>query len=113
MPARENFNVSKDPEMRTGSAVRVRRGDPVHGRVGAAGEFGRGAGQRQQLREPAGWPSAEKVLASEKKPLRVFLCDGRNDNRGLRRNGEYDETRDWFQQNVRLMKALRTRRYTT
>ena len=25
----------------------------------------------------------EQVLASEKKPIRVFLCDGRNDNRGL------------------------------
>lgn len=33
-------------------------------------------------------------------------CDGRNDSRGLRRGGEYDETRDWFYQNVRLMKAL-------
>ena len=25
----------------------------------------------------------ERVLASDKKPIRVFLCDGRNDNRGL------------------------------
>src|SRR5437763_9820703 len=47
----------------------------------------------------------ERVLASEKKPIRVYLCDGRNDNRGLR-NGVYDEKRDWFYQNVRLMKAL-------
>ena len=45
------------------------------------------------------------MLAAEKKPIRVYLCDGRNDNRGLR-NGSYDETRDWFYQNVRLMKAL-------
>ena len=37
----------------------------------------------------------EKVLATDKKPIRVYLCDGRNDNRGLR-NGKYDETRDWF-----------------
>ena len=42
----------------------------------------------------------EKVLESEKKPIRVFLCDGRNDNRGFR-NGVYDEKRDWFYQNVR------------
>ncbi len=53
----------------------------------------------------------EKVLATEKKPIRVFLCDGRNDNRGLRRGGEYDETRDWFFQNVRLMKALSQKGY--
>src|SRR5215471_17709929 len=50
------------------------------------------------------------VLRSEKKPIRVFLQDGRNDNRGVGRGG-YDETRDWFLQNVRLMKALTERGY--
>jgi enterochelin esterase family protein len=53
----------------------------------------------------------EKVLESEKKPIRVFLCDGRNDNRGMGRNGAYDEKRDWFFQNVRLMKALTKKGY--
>ena len=53
----------------------------------------------------------EKVLETDKKPIRVYLCDGRNDNRGLRRNGEYDEKRDWFLQNVRLMKALTEKGY--
>ena len=53
----------------------------------------------------------ERVLASEKKPIRVFLCDGRNDNRGLRGGGDYDEKRDWFYQNVRLMKALTQKGY--
>ena len=52
----------------------------------------------------------EKVLASPKKPIRVFLCDGRNDNRGMR-GGKYDETWDWFYQNVRLMKALTAKGY--
>ena len=52
----------------------------------------------------------EKVRAAEKKPLRVYLCDGRNDNRGLRR-GVYDEKMDWFHQNVRLMKALTEKGY--
>jgi enterochelin esterase-like enzyme len=47
----------------------------------------------------------ERVLASEKKPIRVFLCDGRNDNRSS------DEKRDWFFQNVRLMKALTQKGY--
>ena len=50
------------------------------------------------------------VLASEKKPIRVFLCDGRNDNRGFR-NGVYDEKWDWFLQNVKLMKALTQKGY--
>ncbi len=36
----------------------------------------------------------------------AYLRDGRNDYRGDGRGGAYDETRDWFLQNVRLMKAL-------
>ncbi|HXK02883.1 MAG TPA: alpha/beta hydrolase-fold protein [Verrucomicrobiae bacterium] len=53
----------------------------------------------------------ERVLESPKKPLRIFLCDGRNDNRGTGRGGAYDQTRDWFFQNVRLMKALAQKGY--
>ena len=51
------------------------------------------------------------VLKSERKPIRVFLQDGRNDNRALNANGTYDETRDWFYQNVRLMEALTKKGY--
>jgi len=51
------------------------------------------------------------VAKSDKKPLRVFLVDGRNDNRGQRPGGVYDEKRDWFYQNVRLMKALTAKGY--
>jgi enterochelin esterase family protein len=47
----------------------------------------------------------EKVREADAKPIRVFLCDGRNDNRGMR-NGKYDPNRDWFLQNVRLKDAL-------
>jgi enterochelin esterase family protein len=53
----------------------------------------------------------EKILASEKKPLRIFMIDGRNDNRGLNDKGEYDPNRDWFYQNVRLMQALTKKGY--
>ncbi|MGA8596999.1 MAG: esterase family protein [Bryobacteraceae bacterium] len=53
----------------------------------------------------------ERVLESEKKPIRVFLCDGRNDHRGFGRDGVYNEKRDWFFQNVRLMKALTQKGY--
>jgi enterochelin esterase-like enzyme len=48
----------------------------------------------------------EKVRASAPKPIRIFMIDGRNDNRGLNDENEYDETRDWFYQNVLLKDAL-------
>ena len=44
------------------------------------------------------------VRFSEKKPIRVFLVDGRNDNR--ERDGEYVANMDWFNQNVRMRDAL-------
>ena len=53
----------------------------------------------------------EKVRASERKPIRIFMIDGRNDNRGLNADDEYDPTRDWFYQNVRLKDALVERGY--
>jgi len=51
---------------------------------------------------------ADIVRKSERKPIRIFMQDGRNDNRGVRRDGtgEYDPLRDWFLQNVRLKDAL-------
>ena len=53
----------------------------------------------------------ERVAGAEKKPIRVFLCDGRNDNRGTYHDGPYDPRHDWFLQNVRLMKALTAKGY--
>jgi len=37
------------------------------------------------------------IRQSEKKDIRMFFQDGRNDNRG-ERNNKYDETWDWFKQ---------------
>ena len=51
------------------------------------------------------------IRKSDKKPLRVFLVDGRNDNRALRADGSYDQTRDWFYQNVRMQQALTEKGY--
>jgi len=53
---------------------------------------------------------ADRVQHTRKKPIRVFLCDGRNDNRGMR-DGVYDQRWDWFYQNVRLEKALEQKGY--
>ena len=59
-----------------------------------------------------GYVYPERVLQSPRKPIRIFLCDGRNDNRGFGRNGAgYDQKWDWFYQNIRLMKALTQRGY--
>ena len=49
---------------------------------------------------------ADIVRKSEKKPIRIYMQDGRNDNRGVGRGGAYDPLRDWFLQNVRLKDAL-------
>jgi enterochelin esterase-like enzyme len=54
---------------------------------------------------------ADIVRKSEKKPIRIYMQDGRNDNRGIGRGGAYDQTRDWFYQNVQLMKALSEKGY--
>lgn len=53
----------------------------------------------------------EKVRTTDKKPIRVFFQDGRNDNRGRRRGGKYDETWDWFLQNNRLVEAMTDKGY--
>jgi enterochelin esterase family protein len=58
-----------------------------------------------------GYVYPERVLAAPKKPIRIFLCDGRNDNRGQGPNGAYNPNRDWFYQNVRLEKALESKGY--
>jgi enterochelin esterase-like enzyme len=112
MPAlRKDFNISPDPEMHG-------IGGSSSGAIAAftvawerPNEFRKvlsNVGSFVNLRGGHVYP--EKVLASEKKPIRVYLCDGRNDNRGVR-NGRYDETLDWFYQNVRLMKALAQKGY--
>lgn len=112
MPAlSKEYNISKDPQMHgiggssSGAiaAFTVAWERPNHFRkvLSNVGSF-------VDLRGGHVYP--EKVRASAKKPIRVFLCDGRNDNRGLR-NRVYEEKRDWFYQNVRLMKALTEKDY--
>lgn len=53
----------------------------------------------------------ERVAAAEKKPIRAYFVDGRNDNRGQGRGGNYSPDRDWFLQNVRLVEALTKKGY--
>jgi len=54
------------------------------------------------------------ILKEDPKPIRIYLQDGLNDNRGLRnRNGEttYDATRDWHAQNIKMAAALTEKKY--
>ena len=112
MPAlAKEYNISKDPEHRgiggasSGAiaAFTVAWHRPEHFRkvLSLIGSF-------VDLR--GGHAYADIVRAAEKKPLRIYLQDGRNDNR-TRRDGTYDEKRDWFVQNVRLMRALTEKSY--
>jgi len=48
----------------------------------------------------------ELVTQSDRKPIRIFMQDGRNDNRN-----PADPKRDWFYQSVRLMQALTAKGY--
>ena len=108
----KEFNISSDPERRAiGGAssgaiaaftVAWHRPNEFRKVLSMIGSF-------TNLR--GGHAYAEMVRTSEKKPLRIYLQDGRNDNRGVGRGGVYDEKRDWFLQNVRLMEALRDRGY--
>ncbi|MBS0266917.1 MAG: esterase family protein [Planctomycetes bacterium] len=53
----------------------------------------------------------EIVRQAEPKPIRIFLQDGLNDNRGFRRNGEYDPLWDWHTQNRKMVAALTEKKY--
>src|SRR5687767_9098021 len=113
MPAlNKDYNIAKDPERRgIGGAssgaiaaftVAWERPNDFRKVLSIVGSF-------VNLR--GGHAYADIVQKSERKPIRIFLQDGRNDNRGVGREGKYDETRDWFLQNVRLMKALTDKGY--
>jgi len=54
------------------------------------------------------------IMKDDPKPIRVFLQDGLNDNRGLRgrgANATYDPTRDWHGQNIKMAAALTAKHY--
>ena len=107
-----NYNIAKEPERRgIGGAssgaiaaftVAWDRPDEFRKVLSIVGSFTNIRG---------GDAYTDRVLQSDKKPLRIFLQDGRNDNRSLKPDGTYDQRRDWFYQNVRLMKALEQKGY--
>ena len=110
----KEYNISKDPERHgIGGAssgaiaaftVAWHRPNDFRKVLSIVGSF-------VNLGDRGGDTYADIVRKSEKKPLRVFLQDGRNDNRGMGRGGTYDPRRDWFLQNVRLKDALTEKGY--
>ncbi|HEX2854737.1 MAG TPA: alpha/beta hydrolase-fold protein [Opitutaceae bacterium] len=54
------------------------------------------------------------IRKADRKPIRVFLQDGRNDNRGIRGNdptAAYNPERDWYAQNRLMVSALTEKGY--
>jgi enterochelin esterase-like enzyme len=108
----KEYNISKDPEQHgiggassgaiAAFSVAWERPDRFRKVISIVGSF-------VNLRGGHVYP--ERVLASDKKPIRAFFQDGRNDNRGVGRGGNYDPKRDWFLQNVRLVEALTKKGY--
>jgi len=108
----KDYNISKDPERHgiggassgaiAGFTVAWERPDHFRKVLSIVGSF-------TNLR--GGHAYSDLVAKNERKPIRIFLQDGRNDNRGTGRDGKYDETRDWFLQNVKLAKALTDKGY--
>ncbi len=112
MPAlREKYNLDPNPDMHaiagTSSGaiaaftVAWERPDQFRKVISIVGSF-------VNLRGGQVYP--EKVLATERKPIRAFFVDGVNDNRGFR-GGQYDPNMDWHLQNVRLVEALTQKGY--
>jgi len=107
----KEYNISKDPERHgiggTSSGaiaaftVAWQRPDQFRKVISIVGSF-------TNIRGGDAYPDI--IRGSEKKPLRVFMQGGRNDNRGLR-NGVYDQRRDWFHQQVRMVQALTEKGY--
>ena len=112
LPALEkDYNISKNPDDRAiagassgaicAFTVAWQRPDQFRKVISTIGSF-------TNIRGGHAYP--DLIRQSERKPLRVFLQDGLNDNRGRRRGTNstaYDAKRDWHAQN-RLMAAALT-----
>jgi enterochelin esterase family protein len=109
---KKQYNISDDPECRAISGassgaicafnVAWHRPDQFRKVVSTIGSFTNIMG---------GHVYPDLIRKADHKPIRIFLQDGVNDNRGRRRGGQYDPTRDWFSQNVKMLEALTEKGY--
>lgn len=112
---RKQYNISDDPNDRAiagassgaiaAFTVAWHRPDQFRKVVSTIGSF-------VNLRGGHVYP--DLIRASEKKPIRIFLQDGLNDNRGVRGEGAdavYNAERDWHAQNRKMVAALTEKGY--
>ena len=114
LPALEkDFNISKNPDdhaiagASSGAicafTVAWQRPDQFHKVISTIGSF-------TNIRGGHVYP--DLIRAAEHKPLRIFLQDGLNDNRGTRRGkSDYDPKWDWHAQNLKMAAALTEKNY--
>ena len=107
-----DYNISKDPEQHGiggASSGAIAAFTVAWERPGHFRKVLSLIGSYVNLRGGHAYPDI--IRKSEKKPIRIYLQDGRNDNRGVGRDGGYNQERDWFYQNVRMMQALSEKGY--
>ena len=111
----KQFNISANPEDRAiggassgaiaGFTVAWHRPDQFRKVLSTIGSF-------TNIRGGHVYP--DLIRSNEKKPIRVFLQDGVNDNRGIRGDGanaSYNPERDWHAQNRKMVAALTEKGY--
>jgi len=107
----KDYNISKDPDNRglAGASsgaicaftVAWQRPDQFHKVISTIGSF----------TNIMGGDAYPKMIENAKpKPIRIFLQDGLNDNRGMR-DGKYDPRWDWHAQNIKMVEALTKKHY--
>ncbi len=115
LPAVEkDYNLSKNPDDRAiagassgaicAFTVAWQRPGQFHKVISTIGSF-------TNIRGGHVYP--DLINQSERKPIRIFLQDGLNDNRGRRRRsgGDYDPKWDWHAQNIKMVAALTAKGY--
>jgi enterochelin esterase family protein len=115
LPAlRKEYNISNNPEHRAiggASSGGIAAFTVAWYRPEQFGKVFSFVGSFVNLGNRGGHTYPDLVLESERKQIRVFLQDGRNDNRGGGRGGSDPNSYDWFYQNVRMADALTRKGY--
>jgi enterochelin esterase family protein len=109
---KKDYNISDNPDDRAiagassgaicAFTVAWHRPDQFHKVISTIGSFTNIMG---------GHVYPDLIRQAEKKPIRVFLQDGVNDNRGVRKDGSYDPRWDWHAQNRKMAAALQEKGY--
>jgi enterochelin esterase-like enzyme len=114
LPALEkDYNISRNPDDRAiagassgaicAFTVAWQRPDQFHKVISTIGSF-------TNIRGGHVYP--DLIRQNERKPIRIFLQDGLNDNRGRRRGGsEYNPKWDWHAQNIKMVAAFTEKGY--